>query len=102
MFTLLAFLGIDVAMRFLEGCLIVGGKTHSCKFANTAEGHAALLAWALRKAGEATVKAGVEATGSYHKELVRYFNDRGYSCVVLNPKQARDLASGMGDRKSVV
>lgn len=96
MSTLLAFLGIDVAMLSLVACLRVSGKTYAGTFPNTAQGHAELLSWALNNAGECTLRAGVEATGSYHKELVRYITDQGYSCLVLNPRQVRNLAKGLG------
>lgn len=96
MLTLHASLGIDVAMRTLVACLLVGEKEHSANFPNTGEGHAALLDWAVCQAGETPLMAAVEATGSYHKELVRYFAQEGRHCLVLNPSQVRDLASGMG------
>lgn len=96
MLTLHAFLGIDVAMRMLVACLLVGEREHSASFPNTADGHAALLDWALFRVDGAPLRAAVEATGNYHKEIVRYFAEHGHLCLVLNPKQVRDLASGMG------
>lgn len=93
---LLALLGIDVSMKSLVACILVGDKTHRSSFDNTAEGHAKLLAWASSKAEGLGIRAAVEATGSHHKELVRYLDENGQACLVLNPRQARDLAKGLG------
>lgn len=93
---LLALLGIDVSKKSLMVCLMVEEKTYRSKFDNSAEGHAELLAWASSKAEGLTIRAAVEATGSHHKELVRYLQKKGQTCLVLNPRQARDLAKGLG------
>jgi transposase len=96
MSTLLALLGIDVAMRSLVACLLLSEKEYIATFENTPEGFAALLCWALAKAEGAALRAGVEATGSYHKALCRFLEEHGHFCLVLNPKQVRDLANGLG------
>jgi Transposase and inactivated derivatives len=93
---LLALLGIDVSMKSLVACILVGDKTYRSSFENGAEGHAELLAWASSKAEGLGIRAAVEATGSHHKELVRYLDENGQGCLVLNPRQARDLAKGLG------
>lgn len=93
---LLALLGIDVAKSSLAACMLTEEKIHRAKFDNSAQGHAELLNWARAKAGDLDIRAGVEATGSHHKELVRCFQKRGLTCLVLNPRQARDLAKGLG------
>jgi transposase len=93
---LLALLGIDVSKKSLMACMIVEEKIHRSRFDNAQQGHAELLSWASSRAGGLTIRAAVEATGSHHKELVRSFEKRGQACLVLNPRQARDLAKGLG------
>ena len=93
---LLALLGIDVSMRTLVVCMLIGERTHRAEFANTRHGHGELLEWACCKAEGVVLRAGVEATGSHHKELARYFEEKGHLCLVLNPRQVRDLAKGLG------
>src|SRR5262249_47825300 len=60
------FAGIDVSKDTLDACLLLpGGKTKEHTFANTARGHAALLAWADRHATGRPVHFCMEATGPY-------------------------------------
>ena len=93
---LLALLGIDVSKCSLEACMVRGEKIHRSKFNNDAHGHVELLSWASSKAEGFAIRAAVEATGSHHKELARYLEKHGQACLVLNPRQARDLAKGLG------
>src|SRR5205807_728125 len=76
--------------------MVFGEKIYRSEFANTREGHEELLCWACSKAEGAVLRSGLEATGSHHKELVRYFEEQGHLCLVLNPRQVRDLAKGLG------
>jgi transposase len=92
---LLALLGIDVSLLENVVCLRIGQRCHRAAFPNTAEGRQALIQWALKLASEGLL-AAVEATSNYHKELVQDFRDAGLSCLVLNPRQVRDLAKGLG------
>ena len=38
----------------------------------------------------------VEATGAYHRRLVTDLVDAGHQVAVVNPRQARDFAHGLG------
>lgn len=38
----------------------------------------------------------MEATGGYEKKLVKYLQDQGIACAVVNPKQVRDFAKACG------
>lgn len=96
MLTLHALLGVDVAKSTLEAFLRAGEAERRRGFDNSPEGHKDLLAWALREAGGLPIRAGVEATGSHHKALARFLEAQGVRCLVLNPRQVRDLASGLG------
>src|SRR5262249_60042692 len=49
-----AFVGIDVSKATLDACLLgPDGRVKGAAFANDADGHAALIAWADRHAGGA-------------------------------------------------
>ena len=49
-----AFVGIDVSKATLDACLLgPDGRAKQAAFANDADGHAALIAWADRHAGAA-------------------------------------------------
>jgi len=39
----------------------------------------------------------LEATGKFHRELVAALAANGFAVVVVNPRQARDLAKGLGE-----
>ena len=67
--------GIDISKDWLD----VGrfpdapGGVGKARFANTASGHAALLAWLeeLGAPGDGPVRLVFEATGAYHRGLAR-------------------------------
>jgi transposase len=88
-------LGIDVSLLENVVCLRIGERCLKAAFPNTPEGHQALIRWACERAPKGLL-AAVEATSNYHKELVQAFRDAGLSCLVLNPRQVRDLAKGLG------
>src|SRR3954453_519099 len=57
------FAGIDVSKDTLDACLLgPDGRTRGKPFANTAAGHAALLAWADRHAAGGVAHFCMEAT----------------------------------------
>lgn len=88
-----SFLGIDVSKATLESVLLEGcGSTKRYACGNDQEGHRQLADLAL-SSGAAVC---VEATGAHHMALCRELAASGVSVTVLNPKQARDLAKGLG------
>lgn len=90
------FVGIDVSKDTLDVCISFDGdRFQTQKFANNRQGFAFIMAWLGQQAEPATWRIGLEATSAYHLAVVRYFKDNGVLVLVLNPKQARDLARGL-------
>jgi transposase len=84
--------GIDVAKAQVD-VVVLGAKLEAERFANEAEGHAALAA-ALQPLGVALVV--MEATGGYEAALACALQAAGLAVAVINPKQGRDFAKSMG------
>ena len=84
--------GIDVAKAHVD-CAVSGAEFAPRQFANDIDGHSA-LATALQPLGVALVV--MEATGGYEDALACALQAAGFAVVVVNPKQARDFAKGMG------
>jgi len=89
--------GIDVSMDTLDVAFIgARGKPCSFKVPNDREGFDETF---RRLAGAAPPEAwriALEATSAYHRAVVAAMLERGVEVLVLNPKQARDLARGLG------
>lgn len=85
------FLGIDVSKDTLDAH---ARPANLCRrFANTAEGIAELVDWAKPQAPERIV---FESTGPYQKAAVGALLAEGLPAVVVNARQVRDFAKGMG------
>lgn len=84
--------GIDVAKAHVD-CAVLGAEFAARQFANDIDGHSALAA-ALQPLGVALVV--MEATGGYESALACALQAAGFAVAVVNPKQARDFAKGMG------
>lgn len=83
-------LGIDVSKDTLEISVIIGGKPLGKQFANTEEGHRALIGWLRhRKVGQ--VHACLEATGRYSLGVASALHAAGHTVSVVNPAQIRDF-----------
>lgn len=86
-----AYLGIDVAKTHLD--LAIHGESRCWRVANDAVGIATVLAdLAVLSLG----KVVLEATGGYEHALLVALRDAGLPAVVVNPRQVRDFARGMG------
>lgn len=96
MSTLHALLGVDVSLRTIVVFLRVRENVHRAQFENSKEGYHRLVKWFKPKLDRLPLRAGVEATSNYHKDLLRYLNEHGFELLVLNPRQVRDLAKGLG------
>lgn len=83
--------GIDVAKGHID--VAIDGNEKVDRYANDAEGHAALVA-VLAEAAVALVV--MEASGGYEAELACTLQVTGLSVTVINPRQARDFAKAMG------
>ena len=84
-------IGVDVCKDFLDAHV---RPTDLCRrFANTAEGIAELVAWAQPLGPERIV---FESTGPYQKAAVGALLAAGLPAVVVNARQVRDFAKGIG------
>ncbi len=86
-----SFVGIDIAKRSLDVCLLPEGKQLSLPY-DTA-GLKQLFSW-LPEAGSCLIV--VEATGGYQRRVVAQLADAGHRVAVVNPRQVRDFAKGLG------
>lgn len=87
----MSYVGIDVSKRELE--VIHWETAASFSAAQSPEGWAAVLA-RLRELK--VVRVALEATGSYERGIADLLARAGIHVLRLNPRQARDLAKGLG------
>jgi transposase len=85
------FIGIDVSQDFLDAC--VRPLNLRRRFANSADGIAELVAWVRSHVPERIV---FESTGPYQKAAVAALLTEGLPAVVVNARQVRDFAKGLG------
>ena len=81
--------GIDVSKHNLN--VHVNGQ--DLAFGHTRKGRQSL---AKHLAREGVDRVVLEATGRLHRAVARSLRDRGVTVVVLNPRQARDVARATG------
>lgn len=84
------FIGVDVSQDHLD--VYVRPAAVRQRFANTAEGIAALVDWVRPHAAERIV---FESTGPYQKAAVGALLSAGLPAVVVNARQVRDFAKAM-------
>ena len=84
-------IGIDVAKKKFDVALLLGEKTLSGAFKNTAEGFAMFLRWLERHEVE-RVHACMEATGTYGEDLATYLHSAGHVVSVVNPAKIKGFA----------
>jgi transposase len=84
--------GIDVAKAHVD-VFVLGAQFMPQRFDNEADGHSA-LAIALAPLGVRLVV--MEATGGYEAALACSLQAAGFAVAVVNPRQTRDFAKGMG------
>jgi len=85
------FAGIDVSKKSLDLCLLPEDRRQT--FTHDKAGIQQLLA-ALPVGG--TCLIAVEATGGYHRNLVAELVNAAHQVAVVNPRQVRDFARGLG------
>jgi len=86
-----AFIGVDVASKHLDSAVYGGAGV---KRLNNSP--AAIAAWLDKlPAGSAIA---LESTGRYHETLARAAHARGFVVYLLNPRDVRHYARGMGMR----
>lgn len=85
------FVGIDVAKESFDVCVLPEGKRAT--LTQDAKGRKQLLAM-LPPSGRCLVT--LEATGGYERPLVVALAQAGHLVAVVNPRQVRDFARGIG------
>jgi transposase len=85
------FAGIDVSKKSLDLCLLPEDRRQ--RFDYDEQG-LAQLSRALPAPG--TCRIAVEATGGYQRLLVAELVNAGHQVAVVNPRQVRDFARGLG------
>ena len=83
--------GIDVSRD--ELVVAVYGARQTAPYPNTATGHRRLIS-ALKTIGPDRIV--VEGTGGYERQVVVAMQDAGLPAMVVNPRQVRDFAKGIG------
>jgi transposase len=86
-----AYVGIDVAKNSLDVCLLTDSKRFTTT--NDSQGFGQLLE-ALPTPGSCLVV--LEATGGYQRAIVAELVAAGHRVAVVNPRQVRDFARGLG------
>lgn len=84
-------LGIDVAKKKLDACLLFNGKSLMRKFDNSAKGIKLLHGW-LASLKIEQVHACVEATGAYSEAVAEFLHERGHRVSVVNPLRINAFA----------
>lgn len=84
-------LGIDVAKKKLDVCLMFDSKVLMKKFDNTMKGFRLLQGW-LASLKIEQVHACLEATGSYGEAVCEYLYERGHRVSVVNPLRIKKYA----------
>ena len=90
-------IGIDISKDWLDVGRFPGGVGET-RFANTAAGHAALIAWLEERAPgtQSSVRVVFEATGAYHRALEEALGRAARPFCKVNPRQARRFAQATG------
>lgn len=91
-----AVLGIDVAKKKLDACLMMDGKVLARKFDNNTKGIKLLEGW-LRSLKIDRARVCLEATGTYSEMVAEFLYERGHRVSVVNP--ARIEASARSELK---
>lgn len=84
-------IGVDVSKASLDAAVLPGRQERRCT--NDPAGARALIAWCKEHQAQLVV---LEATGGYENLVVAELADAGLAVAVVNPKQVRDFAKGLG------
>lgn len=84
-------LGIDVAKKKLDACLVTGGKMLMKKFDNDAKGIKLLEGW-LRSLKIEQAHVCLEATGTYSEMAAEFLHEHGHLVSVVNPSRIEAFA----------
>lgn len=86
-----AVLGIDVAKKKLDTCLMFDNKVLAKKFDNSEQGFKLLHGWLMSLHLE-QVHACLEATGRYCEGAAEYLHEKGHRVSVVNPLRIKGFA----------
>jgi transposase len=86
-----SFVGIDVSKHSLDVCLLPQASTFSLAYDQNG-----LQQLCRRLPDPGTCLIVVEATGGYQRRLVAELVDAGHRVAIVNPRQVRDFARGIG------
>lgn len=84
-------IGIDISKDHLDSHRLPDRARDS--FANSKQGHKALIKWLLDGKADRVV---FEPTGAYHRSLERALTEAGIGYAKVNPRQARRFAEATG------
>ena len=84
-------LGIDIAKKKLDVCLLINGKALMKKFDNELKGFKLLQGW-LRSLRIERAHACLEATGSYGEAVAEFLHEHGHQVSVVNPLRINGFA----------
>lgn len=84
-------LGIDVAKKKLDACLMIGSKVLLKKFDNNMKGIKLLEGW-LRSLKIERAHACLEATGTYSEMVAEFLYEHGHRVSVVNPARIEAFA----------
>jgi transposase len=85
-------LGIDVAKKKLDVCLMFGDKVLMKKIDNNTDGFKLLQGWLMSLHIE-RVRACLEATGAYGEAVAEFLHEQGHRVSVVNPFRVKGFAS---------
>lgn len=85
-------LGIDIAKKKLDVCLMFDSKALMKKFDNNIKGFKLLQGW-LASLKVERVHACLEATGSYGEGVAEFLHEHGHRVSVVNPFRVKGFAS---------
>jgi transposase len=91
------FIGIDVSKDTLDVAVFgPDGLLDTFKVSNDKKGFDQIHKRLSVKGAPQTWHINLEATSAYHRAFVLWMAELGVKVLILNPKQARDLAKGLG------
>jgi transposase len=87
------WVGVDVASRWIDVCLLEGEQQHSERIARQDK---PLARWAAALKAKQVQQVVLEATGGYEQLVVEKLQAEGLAVSVVNPRRVRDFAKAAG------
>ena len=97
------YIGADIDKRKVHCVLLLDPESYKTRrkaVPNTPAGMHQLIAWAVKRTGQPVGELHVilEATGPYHETAAQTLYEAGVTVSVVNPKQIKDYAKGIGHK----